>query len=69
VAENTAWRRIFGPKKGELSGGHRKLNNNEFHNLYSSPNIISGIWTGHVAHMMEMRSAYKIFIRNPKGKK
>jgi hypothetical protein len=33
-------RRIFGPKRGEATGGWRKLHNEELHNLYSSPSII-----------------------------
>jgi hypothetical protein len=34
------FRRIFGPKREEVAGGWRRLNNEEFHNLYASPNII-----------------------------
>jgi hypothetical protein len=33
-------RRIFGPKRDEVTGGWRKLQNEELHNLYSSPSII-----------------------------
>jgi hypothetical protein len=33
-------RRIFGPKRDEVSGGWRKLHNEELHNLYSSPSIV-----------------------------
>jgi hypothetical protein len=33
-------RRIFGPKRDEVTGGWRKLHNEELHNLYSSPSII-----------------------------
>jgi hypothetical protein len=33
-------RRIFGPKSGEVTGGWRKLHNEDVHNLYSSPNIV-----------------------------
>jgi hypothetical protein len=33
-------RRIFGPKRGEVTGGCRELHNEELHKLYSSPNII-----------------------------
>jgi hypothetical protein len=40
VFENRVLRRIFGPKRGEVSGGWRKLHNEELHNLYSSPSII-----------------------------
>jgi hypothetical protein len=40
LSENRALRRIFGPKRNEVIGGWRKLNNEELHNLYSSPNII-----------------------------
>jgi hypothetical protein len=35
--------RIFGPKKDEIIGGWRKLHNEELHNLYSPPNIITMI--------------------------
>jgi hypothetical protein len=40
VFENRVLRRIFGPKRDEVTGGWRKLHNEEFHNLYSSPSII-----------------------------
>jgi hypothetical protein len=39
VFENKALRRIFGSKRDEVTGGWRKLHNEELHNLYSSPNI------------------------------
>jgi hypothetical protein len=57
VFENGVLRRIFGPKRDEVTGGLRKLHNEEVHNLYSSPNIIRIIksrrlrWAGHVARM------------------
>jgi hypothetical protein len=50
-------RRIFSPKRGEMTGDSIKLHNEELHNLYSSPNIIRMIksskmrWAGHVARM------------------
>jgi hypothetical protein len=50
-------RRIFGPKRDEVTGGWRKLLNEELHNLYSSPSIIRIMksrrmeWAGHVARM------------------
>jgi hypothetical protein len=57
VFENRVLRRIFGPKRDEVTGEWRKLHNEELHNLYSSPNIIRMMkwwrmrWTGHVARM------------------
>jgi hypothetical protein len=39
VFENTVLRMIFGPKR-EGDGSWRKLHNDEFHSLYSSPNIV-----------------------------
>jgi hypothetical protein len=50
-------RRIFVPKRDDVTGDWRKLHNEELHNLYSSPNIIRMIkskrmrWVGHVALM------------------
>jgi hypothetical protein len=48
-------RRIFEPKRNEVTGGWRQLHNKELHNLYSSPSIIRMIksrgWAGHAAHM------------------
>jgi hypothetical protein len=55
--ENKMLRRIFGPKRDEVTGGWRKLHNEELRDLYSSPIIIRIIksrrmrWTGHVARM------------------
>jgi hypothetical protein len=40
VFENSVPRRIFGPKRDEVTGGRRKLHNEELHNFYSSPNVI-----------------------------
>jgi hypothetical protein len=57
VFENRVLRRIFGPKRDEVTGGWRKLHNEELHGLYSSPSIIRVIkerrmrWAGHVARM------------------
>jgi hypothetical protein len=56
VIENKVLRRIFGPKRDELTGGRRKLHNEELRDLYSSPSTIIRIiksrrmrWAGHVA--------------------
>jgi len=57
VFENMVLRRIFRPKRGEVTGEWRKLHNGEFNNLYCSPNIVRVIksrrmrWAGRVAHM------------------
>jgi hypothetical protein len=57
VFENRVLRRIFGPKRDEMTGGWRKLHNEEFHNFCSSPSIIRMVkrrkigWEGHVARM------------------
>jgi hypothetical protein len=40
VFENRVLRRIFGPKREEVTGGRRKLHNEKFHNVNSSPSII-----------------------------
>jgi hypothetical protein len=54
VFEKRELRRIFGLKNHEVTGGWRKLHNEELHNLYSSPNIRMTKsrrmrWAGHVA--------------------
>jgi hypothetical protein len=43
VFENRVLRRIFGPKRDEVTGGRRKLHNEELHGLYSSPSIVKVI--------------------------
>jgi hypothetical protein len=43
VFENRVLRRIFGPKRDEVTGEWRKLHNEEIHNLYSSPDIIGQV--------------------------
>jgi hypothetical protein len=40
VSENVVLRRIFGPKRDEVTGGRIIFHNEELHNLYFSPNII-----------------------------
>jgi hypothetical protein len=57
VFENRVLRRIFGPKRDEVTGKRRKLHNEELRDLYSSPSIIRIIkprrmrWAGYVARM------------------
>jgi hypothetical protein len=68
VFENRVLRRIFGPKRDELTGEWRKLQNGELHNLYSSSDIIRQIksrrmrWVGHVAHMVEGSNVYRVLV-------
>jgi hypothetical protein len=66
-----ALRRIFGPKRDEVTGDWRKLHNEELHNLYSSPNIIRITksrrmrWIGHVARMGEKTNVDRILVGKP----
>jgi hypothetical protein len=75
VFENRVLRRIFVPKRDKVTGGWRKLHNEELHNLYSSLNIIRMIksrrmrWSGHVARMGERRLAYRILVEKLEGRK
>jgi hypothetical protein len=43
VFENRVLRGIFGPERDEVTGGWRKLHNEELHNLYSSPNFVTTV--------------------------
>jgi len=61
VFENMVLRRIFGPRREEVTGDWRRLNKEELNDLYSSPNIVGVIksrrmrWAGQVARMGEER--------------
>jgi len=75
VFENRVLRRIFGLKKDEVTGEWRKLHNEEFNDLYCSPNIVRVIksrrmvWAGHVACMEETRGVYRVLVGKPEGKR
>jgi hypothetical protein len=75
VFENRVLRRIFGPKRDEVTAECRKSHNEELHNLYSSPDIIRQVksrrmrWAGHVARMGEERKMYKVLMGKSEGKK
>jgi len=74
VFENRVLRRIFKSKRDEVTGGWRKLHNEELNDLYSSPNIVRMIKSrrmrlaGHVARMGESGGVYRIFAGKPDGK-
>jgi hypothetical protein len=67
--------RVFGPKMDQVSGGWRKLHNEELRDLYSSPSIIRiikprrMIWARHVARMGEKMNACRLLVRKPEGKR
>jgi len=75
VFENMVLRRIFGPRRDEVTGKWRILHNEELNNLYSSPNIVRVIksrrmgWAGHVARMGEEREVYKVLVGKPEGRR
>jgi hypothetical protein len=75
VFENRVLSKIFGLKRDEVTGGWRKLHNEELHRLYSSPSIDRVIkarrmrWAGHVARMGEVRGAYNILVGRPEGRR
>jgi hypothetical protein len=73
--ENKVLRRIFGPKRDEVTGEWRKLHNEELRDFYSSPGIIRILktrrmrWEGHVARMGEKRNAYRLLAQKSEGKR
>jgi hypothetical protein len=75
VFENRVLRRVFDPKRDEVTGEWRRLHNDELYALYDSSNIIQVIksrrarWAGHVARMEEMRGAYRGLMGKPKGRR
>jgi hypothetical protein len=68
-------RRVFGPKRDEVTGEWRKLHNEELNDLYSLPNIVQVLksrrmrWAGHVARMGEDRGVYRVLEWKPEGKR
>ena len=73
--ENRALRRIFGPKRDEVTGEWRKLHNQELNDLYSSLNIVRMIisrrvsWAGHVERMGDRRGIFRVLVGKPEGKR
>ena len=74
--ENRVLRRIFGPKRDEVTGEGRKLHNEELNDLYFSPDIVRLIksrriiWGGgHVARMGQRRGVYRVLVGKVVGKR
>jgi len=74
VFEIRVLRRMYGPKRDEVTGEWRRLHNEELNDLYSSPVIVRVIksrrmrWAGHVARMGEGGSVYRVLVGKPEGK-
>jgi len=75
VSENRVLRRVFGPKRDEVTGDWRKLHNEELSDLYPLPNIVRVVksrrmrWAGHVARMGERRGVHRVLVGKPEGKR
>jgi hypothetical protein len=73
--ENRVLRRLFGPKRDEMTGEWRKQHNEKLRDLYFSPGIIRIIklkrmrWAVHVARMGEKRNAYRLLVGKPEVKR
>jgi hypothetical protein len=75
VFENRVLRRIFVPKRDEVTGEWRKIHNEELNDPYSSPNINRVIksrrmkWAGHVASTGDRIGVYRVLVGKPEGKR
>ena len=75
VFENMVLRRVFGLKRGEVTGKWRKLHNEELNDLYSLPNIVRVVksrrmrWAGHVARMGNVRVVHRVLVGKPERKR
>ena len=71
VFENRVLRKVFGPKREEVTGEWRKLHNEELNDLHSLPNIVRVVksrrmrWAGHVARMGEDRGVQRVLVGKP----
>ena len=74
VFENRVLRRVFGPKRDEVTGEWRKLHE-ELSDLNSLPNVVRVVksrrmrWTGHMASMGEERGVHRVLVGKPEGKR
>ena len=75
VFENKVLRKVFWPKRDEVTGEWRMLHNEELNDLYSLPNIVRVVksgrmrWSGHVACMGEDRGLHRVLVGKPEGKR
>jgi hypothetical protein len=75
VFDNRVLRRVFGPRRDEVTGEWGKLHNEEPNDLYSLPNIVRVVksrrirWAGHVARMGEERGVHRVLVGKPEGKR
>jgi hypothetical protein len=75
VFRNRVLRRVFGPKRDELTGEWKKLHNEELSDLYFLPNIVRVVksrrmrWAGHVARVGEGRGVYRVLVGKPERKR
>ena len=75
VFENRVLRRVFGPKRVQVTGERRKLHKEELSDLYPLPNIVRVVksrrirWEGNVARMGEGRDVHRVLVEKPKGKR
>jgi hypothetical protein len=75
VFENRGLRRVFGPKRDEVTGEWRKLHNGELNDLYSLPNVVRVVksrrmrWAGHVALMGKDRVVHRVLVGKHVGKR
>ena len=73
--ENMVLRRIFGPRRDEVTGEWRRLHYEELNDLYCSPNIVRVIkwrrmgWAGHVERVGEERGVYRVLVGKPEGRR
>jgi hypothetical protein len=74
VFENRVLRRVFGPKRDEVTGEWRKLHNEELSDLYSLPSIVWVVksrrirWARYVVCMGEGRGVHRVLVGQPEGK-
>jgi len=75
VSENMVLRRIFGPRRDDVTGEWRRLNNEKLNDLYCSPNIVRVItwrrmrWAGQLSRMGEERGVYRVLVGKSEGRR